>query len=179
MVTEVADGGVGALVPKVSARRSQNIARARKRKRQQAIVGEKKRVEVTMALADYERVLAPAAAEAGMTVPKYLLQCSLNPVGVRSEEGGKAGAKPWLPWPKRQVLQGILLSATSAMDTIRLRYLAHIGAGLDGLIHSAHVTGVLDSAELDEGLAQLRGVMTELSERAQRIEALAEDVVRR
>src|SRR5262245_50775998 len=110
MVAEASDGAVAAPAAEVSQRRAQNIARSRKRARAQNIVGPKKTAQVTMALADYERLQADAA-EAGMTVPNYLVQCALHPVGARSGETGKVDGKPWLPWPKRKTLAGILMSA--------------------------------------------------------------------
>ncbi|MBF6138257.1 MobC family plasmid mobilization relaxosome protein [Nocardia otitidiscaviarum] len=117
-----------------------------------------------------------AADEAGMTVPWYLVQSAVNPVPATAAPG-KAG-KPWLPWPKRQTLAALLVSATGALDEVRLEHLAKIGGNLNQIAHAANISGTVADEVLDT-VEELRETLGELRERAARMEELARDVTRR
>ncbi|WP_228811493.1 plasmid mobilization relaxosome protein MobC, partial [Nocardia farcinica] len=90
--------------------------------------------------------------------------------------GGKAG--PWLPWPKRQALAAALVSATGALDAVRLEQLAKIGGHFNQIAHAANITGTVADEVLDVA-EDLRETLAELRERAQRLEELAREVTRR
>ncbi|MEU4345345.1 MobC family plasmid mobilization relaxosome protein [Nocardia sp. NPDC023852] len=159
-----------------SKRRMQDVTRARSRKRRENIGASVKRFRVTVSEAE-AAALAEAAAEASMTVPRYLAESALNPTGGRvAGEADEAG--PWLPWPKRKTLAGILLSAAGAMDEVRVEHLAKIGGNLNQIAHAAHVTGTL-AEDIDDTLAQLRVVLEDLAARAARLDELAREVTRR
>lgn len=133
-------------------------------------------VKVRLTDAEYATVVA-AAGEAGMTVPWYLAQCATNPVSSSAKPGKRSA--PWLPWPKRQLLAGILVSATGALDEIRLHHLAKIGSNINQITHAMHSTGVLDEEEHGAALAELRELMVEIRERSATMGQLARDVTRR
>ncbi len=159
-----------------SKRRMQSVARSRNRKRQENIGTEAKRFRVTVSAAD-AAALEAAAAEANMTVPRYLAESALNPTGGRAA-GETDEAGPWLPWPKRKTLASILLSAAGAMDEVRVEHLAKIGGNLNQIAHAANVTGTL-AEEFDDTLAQLRVVLDDLAARAAHMDELAREVTRR
>ncbi|MFR9773873.1 MobC family plasmid mobilization relaxosome protein [Nocardia sp. SC052] len=183
-----------------STRRMQSVARTRNRKRQENIGEGAKRFRVTVSAADAVK-LVEAAAEANMTVPRYLAESALNPTGGRRrtrgrrsgstptgggpEQVGNAGegeeadeVGPWLPWPKRKTLAGVLLSAAGAMDEVRVEHLAKIGGNLNQIAHAANITGTL-AEEFEEVLAEHRALMADLAERAARMDELAREVTRR
>lgn len=164
--------------PKVR-RRSQVIARGQRRRRRPNIdpAESKHTLELTVSGSEWAQLKA-AAAENGSTIPWYVLQCALYPVAPRSGETGESTSGPWLPWPKRQGLQWALLSATAALDEIRLQELAHMGANLNQIAHSANVTGVL-ADDIDDTLAQWRETMEVLRATAAEVQQLAKDVTRR
>ncbi|MEV6073399.1 MobC family plasmid mobilization relaxosome protein [Nocardia sp. NPDC052001] len=153
------------------ARRSQDIARARRRRRRPNIDGPKHTVEVVLSEEEFAKV-REAADDAGMTVPWFLVQAAINPVASPKDNG------PWLPWPKRVALRGELISATGAMDAIRLEQLAKACGNLNQLAHAANVTGMV-AEDILETNEELRETSAELRERAERIEELAQQVVRR
>ncbi|WP_306358982.1 MULTISPECIES: MobC family plasmid mobilization relaxosome protein [unclassified Nocardia] len=158
------------------ARRSQNIARARRRRRRPNIDGPKHTIEVVLSADEFATVRA-AADEAGMTVPWYLVQSAVNPVpAATASASGKA--KPWLPWPKRQTLAALLVSATGALDEVRLEHLAKIGGNLNQIAHAANISGTVADEVLDT-VEELRETLGELRERAARMEELAREVTRR
>ncbi|MEU2258564.1 hypothetical protein ABZ540_35970, partial [Nocardia xishanensis] len=126
-------------------RGAQNIARARRRRRRPNITGAKRTVEVVLSEEEFAMVQR-FADEANMTVPWYLVQAAVNP--VPSAAAAKDG-KPWLPWPKRQALAGLLVSATSALDAIRLEQLAKIGGHFNQIARSANIGGTVDEDILE------------------------------
>lgn len=154
-------------------RRSQNIARAQRRRRRPNIVGEKVTVEVAMSAEEFAKVLQ-AADEANTTVPWYLVQAAINPVPAASSESGK----PWLSWPKRVAIREELVSATGSLDEVRLEQLAKTCGNLNQIAHAANVTGTVAEDVLETN-AELRELIEDLRERAARIEELARQVVRR
>lgn len=161
--------------------RSQEIARARaRRRRPNAVDGDGyKRVTVRLTGSEYATI-QEAAEEASMTVPRYLAECAINPVGAGVTKAGKA--RPWLPWPKRQALSQLLLSAASALHVVRLEQLSKIGSNINQIARLANSVGAVDpelAEELDAALDEFRELSAELSERGARIEKLAEDVTRR
>ncbi|MGW5380729.1 MobC family plasmid mobilization relaxosome protein [Nocardia sp. NPDC003999] len=159
-----------------STRRMQSVARTRNRKRQENIGEGAKRFRVTVSAADAVK-LEEAAAEANMTVPRYLAESALNPTGGRAA-GETDEAGPWLPWPKRKTLAGVLLSAAGAMDEVRVEHLAKIGGNLNQIAHAANITGTL-ADDIDDTLDQLRAVLDDLAVRATRLDELAREVTRR
>lgn len=161
--------------------RSQEIDRTRaRRRRANAAAGDGyKRVTVRLTGSEFATVAA-AAEEASMTVPRYLSECALNPVGTRVTKAGKA--RPWLPWPKREGLARLLMSAASALHVVRLEQVSRIGSNINQLARLANSVGAIDpelGEELQAALGEWRELSDELSERAARIEKLAEDVARR
>lgn len=155
-------------------RRSQEIERARRRRRRPNITGARHTVEVVLDDAEMAAVRA-AAEEAGSTVPWFLVQSAVNPVPSTS---GSGSGKPWLPWPKRQALARVLTSATGALDEIRLQELAKIGGNVNQIAHSANVSGAVGD-ELIDVLAELREAIAEIRKRAEEIEQLAREATRR
>jgi hypothetical protein len=155
-------------------RRSQEIQRARRRRRRPNITGARHTVEVVLDDAEMAAV-REAAEEAGSTVPWFLVQSAVNPVPASA---GSGSGKPWLPWPKRQALAQVLVSATAALDEIRLAELAKIGGNLNQIAHAANIGGTVGEEILDV-VAELREALGEVRERAETIEQLAKDVTRR
>ena len=159
-------------------RRSQNIARSRRRRRRPNIDGPKHTVEVVFSAEEFAKV-QELADEANMTVPWFLVQAAVSPVPMSASSNGSGDAdKPWLPWPKRVAIRGELISATSALDAVRLEQLAKACGNLNQLTHAANVTGTV-AEDIFETNEELRETSAELRERAERIEALAQQVVRR
>lgn len=161
--------------------RSQEIQRSRERRRRpNAVEGEGyKRVTVRLTPEELATV-REAADEASMSVPQYLAQCALNPVGASVTKSGKA--RPWLSWPKRLAMQRLLLSAASALHVMRLEQVAPVGSNINQIARIANSTGYLDperGEELDIALEEWRALDAELRERGARIEQLAKDVTRR
>ncbi|WP_181724189.1 MobC family plasmid mobilization relaxosome protein [Nocardia gipuzkoensis] len=206
MVTQVPErpdsAAHGAATPHAgvpSKRRMQSVARTRNRKRQENIGEGAKRFRVTVSAADAVK-LVEAAAEANMTVPRFLAESAMNPTGGRRRGGRRSGSTlagggpdrvgdagkadeadevgPWLPWPKRKTLAGVLLSAAGAMDEVRVEHLAKIGGNLNQIAHAANITGTL-AEEFEEVLAEHRALMADLAERAARMDELAREVTRR
>ncbi|MGV9838037.1 MobC family plasmid mobilization relaxosome protein [Nocardia niigatensis] len=166
---------VGSEQSEVGVRRSQNIARSRRRRRRPNIDGRKHLVQVVLSAEEFAKV-QELADEADMTVPWYLVQAAVNPVAASSK--GSSDGKPWLPWPKRVAIRGELISATGALDGVRLEQLAKACGNLNQIAHAANVTGVV-SEDVLETNAELRELVAELRERAERIEELAREVARR
>ncbi|MFI6225322.1 plasmid mobilization protein [Nocardia salmonicida] len=161
--------------------RSQEIDRTRaRRRRANAVEGDGyKRVTVRLTASELATV-REAADEAGMSVPQYLAQCALNPVGASVTKSGKA--RPWLTWPKRLALQRLLLSASSALHVLRLEQVAPVGSNLNQIARIANSTGYLDperGEELDIALEEWRALDADMRERGARMEQLAKDVTRR
>ena len=117
-----------------------------------------------------------SAAEANCTVPWFMVQSAINPAPVAAASGGRSG--PWLPWPKRQAIVAALLSATGALDEIRLQELAKIGGNVNQIAHSANISGAVGD-ELIDVLAELRETVAEIRKRAEEIEQLAREATRR
>ncbi len=164
-------------------RRAQQIERAAKRKRRPNIVGPKKTVEVVLSEAEYAAVKA-AAEEVPSTVPWFLVESALPGAGSDEElvaAPRKSGSVdgPWLPWAKRKALAAALLSASRSMHEVRLAELSHVGANLNQLARVANTHGVVDGDELCEVLADLQELIADLAERAESIEQLSRQVVRR
>ncbi|TCJ88095.1 plasmid mobilization relaxosome protein MobC [Nocardia alba] len=159
-------------------RRSQEITRERSRRRRSNIdTAEGRRiVKVRLTDAEYAKV-AEAAEEASMTVPRYLGECAVNPVAPARTKSGKPRA--WLTWPKRQALAALVLSATEALDMIRLQHLSKIGSNLNQLTRVANSNGVISSDEIGEVLDDVRELIDELRERATELQQLARDTTRR
>jgi hypothetical protein len=176
LVSTEADGLAAAAA---GVRRGQNVTRARRRRRRPNITdGVRHKVEVVLSTAEYETVKA-AATEAGSTVPWYLVQCATTPLPASS--GGEAGSGksgPWLPWPKRQALAAALVSATGALDEVRLEQLSKIGSNLNQIAQAANIGGTVADEVLDTA-AEVREAIAELRERAERLEELARQVTRR
>jgi len=123
-------------------------------------------------------VLRAGADECNSTLPWYVLQCALHPVTAQAGENDAPDRGPWLPWPKRQALAQALLSATAAMDEVRLTELSHAGSNLNQIAHAAHVTGAL-ADDMDDALAAIQNLATRLLSIAEEMESLAKEVVRR
>ncbi|MEU4345582.1 hypothetical protein AB0H00_30750 [Nocardia sp. NPDC023852] len=158
-------------------RRSQNIARSRRRRRRPNIDGPKRTLEVVLSEEEYAKV-AQFAEEANCTVPWYLVQSAVDPVAAASSKDGG----PWLPWPQRREVVRSLLSASSALDMMRLHHVSKIGGNLNRLVHLANIDGVVPE-ELYEELftvsEELAAVAEDLRERAERLEELARKAARR
>ncbi|MGY2025976.1 MobC family plasmid mobilization relaxosome protein [Nocardia gipuzkoensis] len=167
---------VSVVVSEVGERGSQSIARSRQRRRRPNITGRKHTLQVVMSDEEFAMV-QQAADEANMTVPWYLVQSAVNPVPAASSKSSKRG-KPWLPWPKRQALAALVVSATSALDAVRLEQLAKIGGHLNQIARAANIGGTIAEEILDV-LADVRETMAELRERGARMEELAREVTRR
>ncbi|WP_433635629.1 MobC family plasmid mobilization relaxosome protein [Nocardia sp. CA-120079] len=155
-------------------RGAQSIARARRRRRRPNIVGDKQTVEVVFSESEFAKV-QQFAEEAGCTVPWYVVQSAVYPAPAASS-GSNSG--PWLPWPKRKALAAALMSATGALDEVRLEQLAKIGNNLNQIAHAANISGTVADEILDT-VADLREAIGELRERAERMEALAREATRR
>lgn len=156
-------------------RGAQLVARERSRRRRPNIAGAKRTVEVVMSEAEYAEVKA-AAAEAGMTVPWYLVQAAVNPVAPSRTPGGKLTA--WLPWPRRQTLASILMSAAGAMDEVRRRELAPAGSNLNQITKGMHISGGL-AEEIHDTMEDLRELYNRLLEDSEEMMKLAREVARR
>ncbi|MGW4094820.1 hypothetical protein [Nocardia sp. NPDC004750] len=158
-------------------RRSQNIARSRRRRRRPNIDGPKRTLEVVLSEEEYAKV-AQFAEEANCTVPWYLVQSAVDPVAAASSKDGG----PWLPWPQRREVVRSLLSASSALDMMRLHHVSKIGGNLNRLVHLANIDGAVPE-ELYEELftvsEELAAVAEDLRERAERLEELAQKAARR
>ncbi|OBA47022.1 hypothetical protein A5780_34520 [Nocardia sp. 852002-20019_SCH5090214] len=170
MVAVVAEQG-----STVGRRRSQEIARARSRRRRPNITGPKRTLEVTVSEEEYARI-KEAADEAGATVPWYLVDSTLNPPAATTKPGRKSG--PWLPWPKRKALADAILSGASALSLIVLRELSHTEANINQIARAVNITEVAPE-ELPEVLAELQETMAEIRDLSERMEAMAKEVVRR
>ncbi|MFG3525093.1 MobC family plasmid mobilization relaxosome protein [Nocardia nova] len=134
---------------------------------------------VKVALSEEEfATLKAAAEEAGSTVPWYLVESTLNPPAATAKPGPKGMGKPWLPWPKRQALAYQLGTAARVLNDIRLEELSHVGANLNQLTRAANIDGVVGE-ELAEVIGDLSKLVAEIRERAEDIEAMAKEVVRR
>lgn len=140
-------------------------------------------VQVVLSEAEYAAV-KKAADEIPATVPWFLVESMLpsagtdeKPVAVPRKEGGSQG--PWLPWAKRKALAAAAMSAARSLHELRLSALAHVGANLNQIARVANTHGVVDGDELEETLAELRELMAELSERAEVLEDLSRQAVRR
>lgn len=159
-------------------RRAQEVARERSRRRRSNIDAAEGRriVKVRLTDAEYAKVAA-AAEEVSMTVPRYLGECAVNPVASATTKSGKPRA--WLTWPKRQALATLVLSATEALDMIRLQHLSKVGANLNQLARVANSNGVISPDEIGEVLDDVRELIDELRERSTELEQLARDTVRR
>lgn len=157
------------------ARRSQEIARGRRRRRRPNITGPKQLLEVTVSEEELAAI-KEAAEEANCTVPWFMVQSAINPAPAAASSNGRRG--PWLPWPKRQAIVATLLSATGALDEIRLQQLAKIGGNLNQIAHSANISGVAGD-ELIDVLAEVRETIAEIRQRAEEIEQLAREATRR
>lgn len=166
---------------KAGSRRAQEIVRQQNRRRRPNIEGAKKLVQVVLSEAEYAAV-KEAADEIPSTVPWFLVESALPgaggegalvPAAPRKSEG------PWLPWKQRQALAGALMSATRALHEVRLTELSHVGANLNQLARFANAEGVVDGEDLGEVLADLSELIAELSRRAEEIEGLARQAVRR
>lgn len=153
------------------ARGSQNIARARRRRRRPNIDGPRHTIEVVLSEEEFAKV-QQAADEANCTVPWYLVQSAVDPVSTRATSG------PWLPWPQRREIVSALNSAASAMDMVRLHHVSKIGGNLNQIARAANITGT-EAEELFEVLEALEAVAEDLRERAERIEELAREAARR
>lgn len=163
--------------------RAQQIRRAAKRRRRPNVIGPKRTVEVVLSEAEYAAV-KEAADEIPATVPWYLVESVLpsagtdeKPVAVPRKSEGAQG--PWLPWAKRKAVAATLMSAARSLHEVRLSALAHIGANINQLARVANTHGVIEVDELEEALADLRELMADLSERAETMEQLARQAVRR
>lgn len=166
---------VGSEQSEAGVRRSQNIARSQRRRRRPNIDGPKHVVQVV--LSDEEFALVQRFAdEAGMTVPWYLVQAAVNPVPASSN--GSGDGKPWLSWPKRVAIRGELISATGSLDAVRLEQLTKACGNLNQIAHAANVTGTVAEDVLETN-AELRELVEDLRERAERIEEYAREVTRR
>jgi hypothetical protein len=132
-------------------------------------------LEVTVSEEEFEAITA-AAAEANCTVPWFMVQSAINPVPAVASSGGRSG--PWLPWPKRQAIVAALLSATGALDEVRLQELGKIGGNLNQLAHAANISGTVGD-ELIDLTAELRETIAEIRKRAEEIEQLAREATRR
>ncbi|MFF0637798.1 MobC family plasmid mobilization relaxosome protein [Nocardia sp. NPDC004151] len=161
------------------ARGSQNLARARRRRRRPNIEGKKQTLEVVFSEAEFAKVQA-LADEVDCTVPWFVVQAAVYPAPA-SSKGDRSSDKPWLPWPQRKALSASLMSATGALDEVRLEQLAKIGSNLNQIAHVFNADGVASDeiAEVLEAVEELRETMTELRERAERMEELAREAVRR
>ena len=165
-------------------RRAQQIARAEKRKRRPNIVGPKRKVEVVLSEAEYAAVKA-AAEEIPSTVPWFLVESALPGAGSDGELVAAAPRRsgrsegPWLPWAKRKALAAALLSAARSLHEVRLSELSHVGANLNQIARVANTHGVVDGDELSEALADLRELIADLEHRAEEIEGLSRQAVRR
>jgi len=159
-------------------RRAQEASRERSRRRRSNIDAAEGRriVKVRLTDAEYAKVAA-AAEEVSMTVPRYLGECAVNPVASATTKSGKPRA--WLTWPKRQALATLVLSATEAMDMIRLQHLSKIGSNLNQIARVANSNGVISSDEIYEVLDDVRELIDELRERATELQQLARDTTRR
>ncbi|WP_328664666.1 plasmid mobilization relaxosome protein MobC [Nocardia salmonicida] len=159
-------------------RRSQEVVRDLRRRRRSNIGGDEGRriVKVRLTDAEYAKV-AEAAEEVSMTVPRYLGECAVNPVVPATTKSGKARA--WLTWPKRQALATLVLSATEALDMIRLQHLSKVGANLNQIARVANSNGVISADEIHEVLDDVRELIDELRERATELQQLARDTTRR
>jgi hypothetical protein len=166
---------------KVRSRGAQEIVRQQSRRRRPNIEGAKKLVQVVLSEAEYAAV-KEAADEIPSTVPWFLVESALPgaggegalvPAAPRQAEG------PWLPWKQRQALAGALMSATRALHEVRLTELSHVGANLNQLARFANANGVVDGEDLGEVLADLTELIADLSKRAEEIEGLARQAVRR
>ncbi|MFC9898523.1 plasmid mobilization relaxosome protein MobC [Nocardia sp. NPDC127579] len=176
MVAVSVEAGFSEQSATVAPRRSQNIARSRRRRRRPNIMGEKRTVEVVLSVEEYERV-ARSAEEANCTVPWYLAQCALEPVAPATKDGG-----PWLSWPKRREIVRALMSAASALDMLRLHHVSKIGGNLNQLTRLANVDQHIPDDVLEDlpvVLEQLEAVGEDLRERAERLEELAQKAARR
>lgn len=168
-------------VRKAGSRRAQEIVRQQNRRRRPNIVGPKKLVQVVLSEAEYAAV-KEAADEIPSTVPWFLVESALPGAGG---EGALVAAAPrksegaWLPWKQRQALAAALLSATRALHEVRLSQLSHVGANLNQLARFANTNGVVDGEDLGEVLADLTELIEDLSKRAEEIEGLARQAVRR
>jgi hypothetical protein len=167
-------------------RRAQQIERAEKRKRRPNIIGPKKTVQVVLSKAEYDAV-HEAAEEIPSTVPWFLVESALPGAGsdealvaASPRKSGGAGV-PWLPWAKRKALAAALLSAARSLHEVRLAELSHVGANLNQIARVANTHGVVDGDgdELGEVLADLRELIADLAGRAEAIEQLSREVVRR
>lgn len=156
-------------------RRSQEIVRSQRRRRRPNIDGPKRSVLVVVSEEEYARI-KEAADEANSTVPWCLVESTLNPPAAVTKPGRKGG--PWLPWPKRQAIAAAIGSATRALHDIRLGELSHVGANLNQLTRAANIEGVVGE-DLTEVIEDLATVVTELRERAEQMEAMVKEVVRR
>ncbi|PPI89037.1 hypothetical protein C5E46_35310 [Nocardia nova] len=159
----------------VRGRRSQEIARERSRRRRPNIIGPKRTLEVTVSEEEYAR-LKEAADEAGSTVPWYVLESALNPPAATAKPGRKAG--PWLAWPKRKALADTIVSLSGLLAEIVLRDLSHVGANLNQLTRAANIDGVVGE-ELGDVIEELADTVAEIRDRAERLEKMAKEVVRR
>lgn len=156
-------------------RRSQEISRERARRRRPNIVGPKRSVMVMVSESEYATLKA-AADEAGATVPWYLVESALNPPAATAKPGRKAG--PWLAWPKRKALADTIVSLSGLLAEIVLRDLSHVGANLNQLTRAANIDGVVGE-ELGDVIEELADTVAEIRDRAERLEKLAKEVVRR
>ena len=165
-------------------RRAQQIKRDEKRKRRPNIVGPKRLVQLVLSEAEYAVVKA-AAEEVPATVPWFLVESVLPGAGSDGElvavtpTRGKKSEGPWLPWSKRKALAATLMSAARALHELRLSELSHVGANLNQIARVANTHGVVDGDELSEALADLRELIADLGHRAEEIEALSRQAVRR
>ncbi|MFE2962016.1 MobC family plasmid mobilization relaxosome protein [Nocardia tengchongensis] len=157
-------------------RGSQNLARARRRRRRPNIEGKKHTLEVVFSEAEFAKVSA-LADEVDCTVPWFVVQAAVYPAPA-SSKGDRSSDKPWLPWPQRKALSASLMSATGALDEVRLEQLAKIGGLLNQIAHAANIDGQV-AEEVLEALEDLGETMAELRERAERMEELAREAVRR
>ncbi|WP_433717459.1 hypothetical protein ACQP2U_43935 (plasmid) [Nocardia sp. CA-084685] len=157
-------------------RGSQNIARARRRRRRPNIVGDKQTIEAVFSAAEFAKV-QELADEVGCTVPWFVVQAAVYPAPA-SSKGDRSADKPWLPWPQRKAVAAAVMSATGGLDEVRLEQLAPIHGLLNQIAHAANIDGEV-AEDVTATMAQLRETMTELRERSERMEALAREAVRR